>query len=650
MEHEGISEVGGEAKDPQAEIENKSVKALLEEYDVARKFDKNARNQYAIARSFATGTASKGWASDANIIGTFIDILVSFLYAKDPEVSVKAAKNVGGSTKDNADFAETLGIVISRLWKAARLKKKARKQLRSSLSVGPGWLKVIMTHETRRDPVIQKELSEVEDNVNRLNKTIAEIEEGELDSDELVVERKKEELLRESLKNRLEVIFRYALAIDFVQAEDMQVSLDVSDTTEHLDADWNANEIYIPTANLRVRFPRLDADDVKAAKNFYQRKPASTEVENDSYTAQSTSNLSGAKYTAESISDDDSVTFARVIEIWDRRDNHIKTIIDGIKRWAVEPYPPPYASTRFYPYFNLSLFEVDGERHPQSLSSRLRKLQEEYSSKRSNSRLVAERSIPGVIYDSQGVKPEDMRKIEAAVHQEFVGISPTKGDDIRKLFTEKPVAKMDPAIFSTASVMSDMERVAGIQEALSQSVQKVKTATEARIEQAGFASRTGADRDTLEDMLQDLAIYTSELAIQALPAEYVQRLAGDKSFWPEDMHVDDILTLAEVEIQTGSTGKPDEESLRQAWSVLLPLVQQIMVAIQQAQFTNNLPMAEALRNLLKETMRRLDERIDVEQFIPQGGLPDLSEFVQPPGGAPATPATPAAPESPTPQV
>lgn len=650
MEHEGISEVGGEAKDTQAELENKSVKALLEEYDVARKFDKNARNQYAIARSFATGTASKGWASDANIIGTFIDILVSFLYAKDPEVSVKAAKNVGGSTKDNADFAETLGIVISRLWKAARLKKKARKQLRSSLSVGPGWLKVIMTHETRRDPVIQKELSEVEDNVNRLNKTIAEIEEGELDSDELVVERKKEELLRESLKNRLEVIFRYALAIDFVQAEDMQVSLDVSDTTEHLDADWNANEIYIPTANLRVRFPRLDADDVKAAKSFYQRKPASTEVEDDSYTAQSTSKLSGAKYTAESISDDDSVTFARVIEIWDRRDNHIKTIIDGIKRWAVEPYPPPYASTRFYPYFNLSLFEVDGERHPQSLSSRLRKLQEEYSSKRSNSRLVAERSIPGVIYDAQGVKPEDMRKIEAAVHQEFVGISPTKGDDIRKLFTEKPVAKMDPAIFSTASVMSDMERVAGIQEALSQSVQKVKTATEARIEQAGFASRTGADRDTLEDMLQDLAIYTSELAIQALPAEYVQRLAGDKSFWPEDMHVDDILTLAEVEIQTGSTGKPDEESLRQAWSVLLPLVQQIMVAIQQAQFTNNLPMAEALRNLLKETMRRLDERIDVEQFIPQGGLPDLSEFVQPPGGAPATPATPAAPESPTPQV
>lgn len=628
-----------------AEDEAKAVKALAKEYETARKFDCDARKQYAKDRSFASGAAQRQWASSANLIGSFIDILTSFLYAKDPEVSTLAAKNVGGSTQDNADFAETLGIVITRLWQKARLKKAARKMVRSSLSVGPGWLKVIMTHETKKDPQVLSELNDLEDNVQRLRAKQQLIDDGELEHDELIVELANLQRLRESLKQRLEVAHRFGLAVDFVQAEDMQVSLDVNDISEHLDADWNGNEIYVPIDNLTTRFERLTEKDVKSADKYYQRKkvPVTDDAVEPDMGYNYTANQESGRYTKGSTTGDDEIAFARVIEVWDKRDNHIKTIVAGVKKWADEPYPPPYASSRFYPYFNLSLFEVDGERHPQSLSGRLLQLQEEYSSKRSNARLATERSIPGIIFDKTGLSKEDARKIENGVAQELIGINPTKGDDIRKLFTEKPVAKVDPLIFSTASVMSDMERIAGVQEALSQSVSTAKTATEAKIEQAGFTSRTGADRDTLEDVLQDLAFYTTELSIQALPAEYVVRLAGDKAFWPEGMDVEDVLTLADVDLKAGSTGKPDDESLRQSWSVLLPLVQQGMVAIQEAQMTGNLPMAEALRNLIKETMRRLDERIDVEQFIPQG---DLTALMGAAGadGAPGQPGSPAAPD------
>ena len=597
------------------------VKALAKEYETARKFDKDPRKQYAKDRTYASGKMQETWASTANLIGSFIDILTSFLYARDPEVTVKAAKNVGGSTQDQADFAETLQIVISRLWKKARLKKGARKMLRSSLSVGPGWLKVIMTHETKKDPKVQSELNDLTDNIERLRATQQEIDEGELEHDELMVKLKDMQLLRESLTARLEVAYRHGLAIDFVQAEDMQISLDVNDISEHLDANWNGNEQYVPLSDLTTEFPRLTEKDVKAATIYYQRKekPRTTDPEKEVDMGYGGSNRDAGRYTTDSPGEE-AIPFARIIEIWDKRDNHIKTIVAGIKRWAEEPYPPPYATSRFYPYFNLSLFEVDGERHPQSLTSRLLKLQDEYSSKRSNARLATERSVPGIIFDQTGVSKQDVRKIEGSVAQELVGINPTKGDDIRKLFTEKPVARIDPLIFSTAPIMQDMERIAGIQEAMSQSVSTPKTATEAKIEQTGFTSRTSADRDTLEDVLQDLANYTAELSIQGMPLEAVVRIAGEKAFWPEGMDVEDLLTLAEVEIKAGSTGKPDDESLRQSWSVLLPLVQEVMMAIQQAQMTGNLPMAEALRNLLRETMRRLDERIDVEQFIPQGTM------------------------------
>ena len=639
---------GEEAGSQQAEAaeqqEKNAVEALMKEYQAARDFDEEDRKEYRTDRSYAAGKALESWASSANLIGSFIDILTSFLYARDPEVSAKAAKNVGGSTKENADFAETLGIVISRTWKLAKLKKAARKMLRSSLSVGPGWLKVIMTHETRRDPLVEKELNDLEDNVQRLRAIQEKLADDDLEKEERELELQKLAAQKKALQAKVEVVHRRGMAVDFVQADDMQVSLDVADLSDHLDANWNANIIYVALADAPAQFERLSKEDFASADKFYKRK---TEKKEDD--GMPDMGFDAKKDTSRYVKagdDKDGVAFVRVIELWDKRDNSIKTMISGVKKWAVEPYSPPYAATRFYPYFNLSLFEVDGERHPQSLTGRLLKLQDEYSSRRSNARLAAERSIPGTIFNKQGLSAADAKRIEGAVAQEMIGIEPVGGDDLRKLFAEKPVAKIDPMIFSTGAVMSDMERVAGIQEALSQSVATPKTATEAKIQQTGFTSRTGADRDTLEDVMQDLAWYTAEQALQAYPAEYVRRIAGDAAYWPEGIAIEDLLTLAEVEIKAGSTGKPDDESLRQSWSVLLPLVQQAMQAIQEAQMTGNLPLANAIRNLIKETMRRLDERIDFEQFIPQGELQALTPPVPPgaptTGGAPVDPAQAAA--------
>ena len=630
-----IDNVDGEQSEEELQ-EEKAVKALEAEYVQARKFDEDARKQYREDRGYASGNKIKNWASDANLIGTFIDILVSFLYAKNPEVSAKAAMNVGGVDEDAVDFAETAGIVVSRLWKKGRLKKAARKLVRSTLSVGPGWLKVIMTHEFKNDPVIQGKLNDLEDNVQRLEfiQTQLQDESGDEDLDDDETSLKLEELsrLKVSLNEKLEIIHRSGLAIDFVMADDLQVSLDVADLSDHLDADWNGNEIYVRKDDIRRRFKRLTAKNIESAVMYNQVKPKRRTNHDDDFRSSyhDGGEQDNARYlkSTDQGGTGDSVAFCRVIEVWDKRDNHIKTMVEGVKRWAVPPYQPTYGTSRFYPYFNLSLFEVDGARHSQSLSGRLRKLQDEYSSKRSNSRLAAERSIPGTIFDATGIKPADVTKIEKSVSMEMIGINPMKGDDLRKLFAAKPIPTVDPLVFDTRSVISDMERVSGVQEALSASISVQKTATEAKIQDAGFNSRTGSDRDSLEDLLQDLAEYTLELAIQGMDYEQVVRIAGKAAFWPTDMEFEDIVTLAEVEIKAGSTGKPDDASLRNSWSILLPLVQAVMVQIQQAQVTGNVPMAVALRNLLQETFKRLDERIDVDQFIPAGELENLQPVVE----------------------
>src|SRR3954466_5716310 len=70
------------------EKESRSVQALRASYDNARKFDKDARARYARERRYANGSALKAWRVSVNLIGSFIDILCSYLYARNPDVSV----------------------------------------------------------------------------------------------------------------------------------------------------------------------------------------------------------------------------------------------------------------------------------------------------------------------------------------------------------------------------------------------------------------------------------------------------------------------------------------------------------------------------------------------------------------------------------
>ena len=606
-------------------IEIDDVSALWKEYQEARDFDSGTRKQYQVDRGYASGNKQKNWASDANVIGTFIDIMTSFLYARNPDLSSRAARNVGGIQKANEDFAETVGIVVSRLWKKGRLKRAARKQVRSALSVGPGWLKVVMNHETAIDPVVQNELNDLDDNLERLRFIQAQLEEGDSSEEETNFQIAEKERLKVSLTDKLELVKAKGLAIDFVMADDMQVSLDVPSIADHLDADWNGNEIYIRANDLRRKFPRITEDAAKQATVYYQSRPktraagsadSATDAVSEAVGTPSASD--GSLYRkASSSGSSNEVGFVRVVEVWDKRDHHIKTMVEGVKMWARVPYTPSFATTRFYPYFNFIMFEIDGSRHPQSLAHRLEKLQDEYSSKRSNSRLNAERSVPNTLFDNQAITPDDAKKIEESTEQEFIGVKHVKGDDLRKAFAAKPVPTVDHAVYDTRPVVADMERISGVQEALSSTVTVEKTATEAKIQDQGFNTRSSADRDTLEDMLQDLSEYTTELALQAFSAAEVARIAGPKSFWPEGIAEEDILTLVEIDIKAGTTGKPNESELRQSWSVLLPLIQSMMGMIQQQQVMGNMPMVEALNNLMEETFRRLDERIDYEQFIPK---------------------------------
>lgn len=699
---DGIKTANGEQD---KSTEYAQVKKLFDAYTTAQTFDRPARKQYAIDRKYAAGTADLSWAVSTNLIGSYIDILVSYLYAKDPDVSVSKSEQVDAPPVDKealidaemqaqlqsplaaqataegippeaqqaiarqlatqkveADlakkakddlrraeekdaFSQTMKLVISRLWKDGKLKKAVRKQVRSGQSVGPGWFKAIFITDTQ-NPQTQAALNDSRDNTARIVALQQQIADNTVE--DMAVAKAELAQLQQGLQAKVEVISRKGLAIDFCRAEDIQVSLDVADLDDYLDANWIANSIYKPKDELKTLFPDRTDEQIKSATTYYQRKPKDYQYRDDD-------DVQYAKYQdadqfttgtqgggVGSGDEGTSVEFGKIIEIWDRRDNLIKTMIDGVKCWAKECYAPPQASTRFYPFFYLEFFPVDGARHPQSESWRLHKLQNEYDKGRSTVRLVRDRAVPNMLFNSEQVDPANAKKIEKGIEQEWIGLKLTN-PNIRfgDVFTPKPSAVVDMALFDMTPVLRDMEKISHVQEAQQSSATANKTATQAEIEQSGFQAGTGAMRDIVEDVLQDFSIYTAEISLQALTIQDVQKIAGPHAFWPADMDINDLLMWLGIDIQAGSTGKPNTAQERQAWATAMPLIADMQMKIQQAYAMGNTSLAEAIIALLRETMSRLGDHMEIDRFIPSappapvmGAMPGLPN---PAGGPAATP-------------
>jgi hypothetical protein len=616
-------------------------------YEKARKFDEPFRKQVALDRKYAAGTSDLSWAVTTNLIGAFIDILTALLYARDPDVSATKAPQVDDAGTANMDqFAKTLQIVISNLWRKGKLKRPARKAVRSVLSNSEGWFKATMMAEKVPQPEVETKLNDAKETLRRLQAQKQLLEDNTFENeDDLDAALSKKEKLIEALNSDLELAVNKMFVIDYVSTELMQVSTDVTNIADYLDANWIANEMFMDKEEVLERFGgeegRLTPEDVKQAKQYFQTAPMElTNRETNNALPQGILTAESAQAFTESPTEGESLPFLRVVEQWDRRDKHIYTMIDGIKKWAKEPYEPPYPTSRFYPYFYFAFYEVDGSRHPQSLSWRLYKLQDEYSAARSNFRITRERSIPGVLFNATMIDDDQAQKISKSKHQEYVAITPADPDTpLANCFAPKPVQGIDMRIFETTEIMNDMERMSGVQEALSAAINapgNPKTATEANIEQSGTNARTTSDRDQLEWCLTEMAQATAEQAIQCLTLRDVQRMAGPKAFWPEGMAIEDLFTLVEVEIQAGTTGKPKSQVDQQAWATILPLIRELIGQIEQALNLGNEPLANALIELIKETMVRLGDESDVDRFVPRVAAP----------GSPGSGAPPQQPKPP----
>lgn len=555
--------------------------------------------------------------------------------AQDAAVQAQVAQLMAPYQKKRDDakqLSETIELVVSDCWEKAKLKATAKLVVASALTVGVGWFKASWLEREGKDPVVEGQIRDMREQLAQINATKREID----DPDCADVDQKKAllEQQMQGLQAKVDIVIARGMVIDFVRAEDMQVSTDVSTLAQYNDAAWLAERVFKKFSQIKADYPGLTDEQFKKITKYWPVKPENTRdrdtgraestieaSEADAYTksgntAAGDPTLSGA-IQVEGMSPSEIPAFGCIWEVWDRTTGNVITLLEGLDAYAKPPEPPQYSSFRGHPFFLVTMGLIDGRRHPRSYIERSASLFDEYNRTRTAYATHRARCIPKTAFDASNYSADEVAKLEKATSVEMVGLkSLIPGTPIGQALSVIAYPPVDPALYDTSVLRSEIEGIWGIQDALRGSVQVSKTATEAEIEQQGGNSRNGYQKDGIDGTLSDFAHYTAEILMQCLTTEDVEEIAGPFALWPQGMNIDDLHSLVSIDIVAGSTGKPDTAAQRQAWATLAPVMQNAIMQIGQLRGSTNEEIADCLEQFVEETIQRSGDRIDANRFMP----------------------------------
>lgn len=603
----------------------------------------------------------------ANLIQSTISVVLSKVYAKNPQMSGAPTNKA----RDLALFCETVSTVTQTMLEDAGLKQKAKRTVRAAMTCSFGIVKVQYQRDIRTDPVIKQRIQDAQDNIVKIEGLIAQIEDKTQCADMEAKRRELEQAIA-ALEAQKETVAAEGLVMDRVRTDRLLVDPAIEDIWDYCEADWMGEKIPMRKSAALGMFPDLAPTDGKSSELDNATTYKVGEVDKDAN--------KDRPYSANIQASTHDDPMILVYEVWNKADNTIYTLVDGVKcRFARAPYQPQYAGERWWPYFLLPFASTDGEFVSQSLVDVLEKLQVEHNETRDKFAEVRRNIKPHLITSADVSDKQITRRLDPNIGE--VVVIDTGGARLKDHLMEGTQLRIDPMVYDTAPIQNDWETVSGLQDAARSIVTTPKTATEASISDQSLAARVAEFRDQIEDWLTEIAQYSSELCLLAMTPEQVEQIMGApepahieqalpmvpgmlpgpmgipapmpapvKTYeWPPQRTPESVFSLIQMKIRAGSTAAPNKLAMQEAWTKAMPLIREMVMLIRQIDAAGGDSTPE--RELVKETAARFDETLDVERFLPAKPVPVAAPAMpqipgaQPgmslPGGVPgALPPTP----------
>jgi hypothetical protein len=589
-----------QGESPVAEREQKHCERLLNRIKSFDVMLKQRAGKWKNARNYADGDV--GGDDDeglvrVNLIGSMLETIQPAIYAKAPEIAVEIEERIDTSEYPTiGKFAKTIENALNVfLVKDAHLKKRGKTAVRSSLTSTIGFVKLIYQREKKYDPIIKNRINDTQDNVDRIKLLIEETKQegGECDKYEAKMFELQQQVA--ALQAQIEVVVAEGLVVDCISPEDLIV-LDAScrDIDEFMQATEIAHKIKMTVGAFKTQFGKAPP---KGSKAYVLTQDEDSE-----------------ETSKKDVDEDDKIIL--VYEVWSLKDLTVFTLCEGVKQYIRPPYQPESLGEQWYPFFGLQLRRVDGKKYPRSMVEQLIELQDEYNTRRTNAREHRKKNIPVRVFNkSAGITDAEISSVNArTINTDIIGITVDSGEPLQNSLASLPEIPYNQQMYDTSDILFDMEKVGNTQDAASGAIRVAKTATEAEIASSGQQGRASEALDVVEDWLTDIAIYSAQLLLQNVSADVIKERFGAESVWPE-LDKKTLFNMVNITIRAGSTAKPNKMRERDQWIQLLPEVQKAIETLIAAKQTGNKQLEDVTINLLDETFKRFDEKLDVKAML-----------------------------------
>lgn len=657
--HEELTIVSAEVEKPEpTERRKKLVSSIQSKVKNAKKFhDKSYKDMVRDMDAALHGFDDKSWSEDqyvANILQRHVQQRTAQLYAKNPKALAKRRTRMDYQVWDGdeetlkeaymqssqaaaqgmpipmnasmvlADYQsgqthrkmlDNVAKTLEQLFdyymaeQQPSFKSQMKALVRRVITTGVGFVKVGFQRDMDRSPEVSSKLADIQAQLDHIRRIATEAADGDIRDDDPQIEELM--LSMQSLMDQPMITVREGLVFDFPEANSIIVDPMCRQLRGFVGASWIAHEMYLTPDEVK----EIYGVDVKKQYRQYDMKGQLFGHTNGTDYRTSLEGTSG-EHVGEGL--------VQVYEYYDRKAGVQYCVADGYNDFLREPMAPDVKVETFWPIFALVFNEVEHKDYlyPPSDVSLLLPMQHEYNRARQGLREHRRANRPK--YAAPAGMLEDADKEKLATHPanailELQALA--SGQKVQDVV--QPIAQIgiDPNLYEVKTIFDDIQLVVGAQEAQFGGISKA-TATETSIAESARMSSLGANIDELDSFMSEIARAAGQIMLQEMSIDEVKKIVGPGAAWPE-MTREEIMEEVFLEIEAGSTGKPNR-------AAELANIERIMPFLLQIPGINPAWLA-------KELLKRLDDKLDLSAAIAEGieSVVAMNQMQQPGTGDPA---------------
>jgi hypothetical protein len=518
-------------------------------------------------------------------------------------------------------------------------KESMKATVRRACTTGVGYVKLAFQRTTGPAPSVDYRLEDSRTRLEHLETLIQRQQEQDADTGDLDAEKAEIEAMMVALQAEPEVVVSEGVIFDFPQSTKVIPDM----LTKSLEGFVGARHLTVEYLYTPEEVKNLFGVDLGRSFKPYNASGKSNDTDGE-YTGQSDLFNREEGDTSDTYEDKPKGDLACVWEYFDKSAGLVYYMCDGYEGFLKPPAPPDIYVDQFWPVWALTFNAVESEEdlYPPSDVTLLLDIQREYNRSRDGKREHRKAARPRWVYPKGAFPDEDLDWLASAAAFTATGLNMDPNRDIKTVLQSVPVPGVDPNLYDVGEIMQDLQFVVGNSTAGLGAPQK-GTATANQIAAGANATSDQSSVDDLDNFLTALVRGVGQVMLREYSEETVMKLVGRGASWPQ-LTLQDIADEIYLEIEAGSTGKPNQAVEIANWEKMLPLLMQ-MGGIAPAW-------------LARETLRRLDDRMDLtdafvddlpsivaqnRQVAAQGADPNADPTAQGHNGPANGPAPPGGP-------